>query len=314
LNILVTGSSGLIGTALVDRLLGEGHGVCRLVRGTRRDTDDTRGGDSIPAVIGWDPDGGTVDLDGLDRAGPFDGAVHLAGAGVGDRRWTDRRKETIRRSRTVSTRLLAGTLCRLAVRPPVLISASAVGYYGIRGDEQLTEDSPAGTGFLAELCQAWEAAAEPAAECGIRTVRLRTGIVISGTGGALGKQLPLFRLGLGGRMGRGDQYRSWIALDDEVGAILHCLRDDALHGPVNATAPHPATDRELARSLGAALHRPAMLVVPATALRLALGREMAEELVLGGQYVLPAALQARGYQYAQPSLDQAVRAAVAPVD
>jgi len=312
MNILVTGSSGLIGTALVDRLLSEGHDVCRLIRGVPVDTDDTREGGPAATEVGWDPDGGTIDVDGLDRAGPFDGAVHLAGAGVGDRRWTDKRKEIVRMSRTVSTRLLAGTLSRLAVRPPVLVSASAVGYYGIRGDEQLTEASPAGTGFLAELCCAWEAAAEPAVECGIRTVRLRTGIVLSGTGGALGRQLRLFRLGLGGRMGRGDQYRSWIALDDEVGAILHCLRDDALHGPVNATAPHPATDRELARSLGAALHRPTMVVVPATALRLALGREMAEELVLGGQYVIPAALQSRGYRFVHPSLDQAVRAALAP--
>jgi hypothetical protein len=177
----------------------------------------------------------------------------------------------------------------------------------------LTEASTPGTGFLAEVCRAWEAAAEPAAQSGIRTVHLRTGVVISGTGGALGKQLPLFRLGLGGRMGTGQQYRSWIALEDEVSVILRCLGDTALRGPVNATAPHPVTDGDLARSLGAALKRPSVVAVPAVALRLALGREMAEELVLGGQRVLPAALQSVGYEFAHADLDGAVRAAITPV-
>jgi uncharacterized protein len=306
LNILLTGSSGLIGTALIDRLSGEGHRATRLVRGT-----PSHGGRAID--VGWDPDRGAIDVTGLERAGPFDGVVHLAGAGIGDKRWSAERKATILESRIESTRLLVDALGRLSTPPPTLVSASAVGWYGDRGDEMLTEASTPGTGFLAEVCQAWEAAAQPAAQLGIRTVHLRTGVVISGTGGALGKQLPLFRLGLGGRMGTGQQYRSWIALDDEVSVILRCLGDAELRGPVNATAPHPVTDGDLARSLGAALKRPSVVAVPAVALRVALGREMADELVLGGQRVLPAALQSVGYEFAHAHLDDAVRAALMPV-
>jgi uncharacterized protein (TIGR01777 family) len=305
LNILLTGSSGLIGTALVDRLLSEHHEVTRLVRSV-----PARGSRAVDVT--WDPDRGAIDLSGLEQAGPFDGIVHLAGAGIGDKRWTTARKLVILRSRTEGTRLLVDAIGRLSDRPAVLVSASAIGFYGDRGDEALTETSTTGTGFLAEVCRAWEAEAQPAVGCGVRTVVLRTGIVLSGTGGALGRQLPLFRLGLGGRMGGGRQYRSWIALEDEVGAILHCLEDDSVHGPVNATAPHPATDSELAKALGAVLHRPTALAVPAAALRLALGREMADELVLSGQRVLPAVLQSRGYQFAHPELGEAVRSALAP--
>ncbi len=182
---------------------------------------------------------------GLERTGPFDGVVNLSGAGIGDRRWSADRKRVILDSRTDATRLLVDTLLRLSLRPPVLVSASAVGFYGDRGDEELTEASDGGTGFLADVCRAWEATARPAADGGIRTVLLRTGFVLSRHGGALGKQLPLFRAGLGGRMGSGRQYRSWITLEDEIGAVLHCLADDGLSGPVNATAPTPATDAEL---------------------------------------------------------------------
>jgi uncharacterized protein len=306
LNILLTGSSGLIGTALIDRLSGEGHRVTRLVRGPHS-------GGGMTVDVGWDPDRGAIDVAGLERVGPFDGVVHLAGAGIGDKRWSAERKATILESRIESTRLLVDALGRFSTPPPTLVSASAVGLYGDRGDETLTEASTPGTGFLAEVCQAWEAAAQPAAQLGIRTVHLRTGVVISGTGGALGKQLPLFRLGLGGRMGTGQQYRSWIALDDEVSVILRCLGDAELRGPVNATAPHPVTDGDLARSLGAALNRPSVVAVPAVALRLALGREMAQELVLSGQRVLPAALQSVGYEFAHADLDDAVRAALTPV-
>jgi hypothetical protein len=310
LNILLTGSSGLIGTALIDRLSGDGHRATRLVRGAPVRGAPARGGRTVD--VSWDPDRGAVDVTGLERAGPFDGVVHLAGAGIGDKRWSADRKAIILESRIESTRLLVDALGRLSAPPPVLVSASAVGWYGDRGDEMLTEASTPGTGFLAEVCQAWEAAAEPAAQSGIRTVHLRTGVVISGTGGALGKQLPLFRLGLGGRMGTGQQYRSWIALEDEVNVILRGLGDAGLSGPVNATAPHPVTDGELARSLGAALNRPSVVAVPAFALRLALGREMADELVLGGQRVLPAALQSVGYEFAHAHLDGAVRAALTP--
>jgi hypothetical protein len=303
-NTLVTGSSGLIGTALVDRLLASGQ-VTRLVR------DEPAPG-SRTVDVRWDPAAGTVDRAGLEQAGPGDGVVHLAGAGIGDRRWTRTRKQVVLESRTASTHLLVDTLCRLSPPPAVLVSGSAVGYYGDRGDEELSETSSAGTGFLADVCRAWESEAGPAAAAGIRTVLLRTGIVLSRAGGALGRQLPLFRLGLGGRTGSGRQFRSWITLEDEVGAIEHCLGDPGVSGPVNATAPHPATDAELAAALGAALHRPAAIPVPAAALRLVLGSEMAGQLVLGGQRVLPDVLQARGYRFAHPELDEAVRSVLTP--
>ena len=197
-------------------------------------------------------------------------------------------------------------------RRPCWSSASAVGFYGDRGDEELTESSTTGTGFLATVCRAWEAETVPAVDAGLRTVLLRTGIVLSRRGGMLGRLLPLFRLGLGGRTGTGEQFRSWITLTDEIGAIVHCLGDNGVAGPVNATAPAPATDAELAHALGAALHRPTALAVPAPALRLLLGADMADELVLGGQRVLPAVLSARGFEFAHADLDAAVRAVLDP--
>jgi uncharacterized protein (TIGR01777 family) len=307
MNILITGSSGLIGRALVDRLRASDDTVTRLVR-------SERSGAPAPAGItdvSWDPAAGALDRQGLERAGPYDGVVNLAGAGVGDRRWSPARKRLVLDSRVAATSLLVGALLRLPTPPPVLVSASAVGYYGLRGDEELTETSSSGSGFLASLCRAWEGAATSEIGRGIRTVFLRTGIVLSGHGGALGKQLPLFRLGLGGRMGSGAQYRSWISLDDEVGAILHCLTDQAVVGPVNATAPNPATDAELARALGSVLHRPTVLAVPSAALRLALGAEMADELILGGQRVLPTVLESRGYAFAHTELGEALRSVLA---
>jgi uncharacterized protein len=298
-NVLVSGSSGLIGSALANRLTAEGHTVVRLVRAPVA-------AGSATGRVSWDPEAGTIDSPVLEQAGPYDAVVHLAGAGIGDTRWSPARKQLIADSRTRSTGLLTDSLVAMSVRPPVLISASAVGVYGIRHDEQLTEASSTGTDFLAGVCRAWEEAAAPAAIGGIRTVLLRSGIVLSRTGGALAKQLPLFRLGLGGRMGSGRQFRSWITLDDEINVILHCIRQVDLSGPVNATAPVPATDRELAKALGRALHRPAVLAVPAPALRAVLGKEMAEELVLGGQRVLPAVLTARGFTFAHPELCEAV--------
>jgi uncharacterized protein len=298
--LLVTGAGGLIGTALVERARREGHTVTRLVR---NGSSPSRG----TAAVTWAPEQGQIDVSALERAGPFDGVVHLAGAGIGDRRWSADRKRTVLDSRTDSTRLLVDTLLRLSTAPPVLVSASAVGIYGDRGDEELTEASTTGTGFLADVCRAWETAAHPAADAGIRTVLLRTGIVLSRRGGAWGKQLPLFRVGLGGRMGSGDQFRSWITLDDEIGAIVHCLSDGGPSGPVNATAPAPSTDAELAGAIGTVLHRPTRLVVPASGLRLLLGAEMANELVLGGQRVLPRVLLSTGYSFAHPKPPGAVR-------
>jgi uncharacterized protein (TIGR01777 family) len=214
-------------------------------------------------------------------------------------------------SRVAGTQLLATTLAGLHRPPSVLLSGSAVGVYGDRGDEILTEDSPAGTGFLADLCLRWERATAAAEEVGIRVVHLRTGIVLARKGGALGKQLPLFRLGLGGRLGSGRQYTSWISVDDEVGAIEFALSAEALRGPVDLTAPSPVTNAELTAALGAALHRPAVLRVPAAFLRLALGREMADEMLLAGQRVLPAALDAAGYRFIHPEVADALGAVLA---
>jgi len=307
MRLLVTGSSGLIGTALVDAALARGDTVTRLVRGTSR----PRPGPAGITDVTWDPTSDKVDTATLVAAGPFDAVVHLAGAGVGDKRWSPARKTEILESRTRSTDLIARTVAALDPAPAVLVSASAIGYYGDRGDEQLTEESAAGTGFLAEVCVAWEDATAPAVASGIRTVLLRTGIVLSPTGGALAKQLPLFRLGVGGKIGSGHQYWSWITLDDEVAAILHCIDDASLSGPVNATAPHPATNAELTKALGAALHRPSFATVPAPALKLVLGPEMAADMVLASQRVVPAQLEHSGFTFRHPDLDGAVRSVVA---
>jgi len=304
MHLLVAGSSGLIGSALVDAALERGDTVTRLVRRTAPQAAAPPAG---VTDVSWDVDAGFVDLDRLAGAGPIDGVVHLAGAGVGDRRWSSTRKRVILDSRTRGTDLVARTVAALDPRPAALVSASAVGWYGDRGHDVLLESEPAGTGFLAGVCVAWEAATQPAEAAGIRTVHLRTGIVLSPTGGALARQLPLFRLGVGGRIGSGQQYRSWITLDDEVRAILHCLDDAGLSGAVNATAPSPATDAQLAAALGAALHRPAVVPVPAFALKLALGPEMAEDMVLASQRALPSRLTGSGFEFRHAELDEAVR-------
>ena len=303
MHLLVSGSSGLIGTALVEAALARGDTVTRLVRATSQ----TRPVPDGIIDVSWDPAHGTLDTAALEAAGPFDGVVHLAGAGVGDKRWSPARKREIIDSRTRSTDLLARAIAALTPVPPVLVSASAVGYYGDRGEEILTESSAPGAGFLAGVCTAWEAATEPATIAGIRTVLLRTGIVLSASGGALAKQLPLFRLGVGGRIGSGRQYRSWITLDDHVAVILHCLGTAGLTGPVNATAPRPATDAELATAIGHALHRPSFLAVPSPVLKLVLGPEMAADMVLSSQRVLPDKLERSGFTFHHADLDEAVR-------
>jgi uncharacterized protein len=290
--IVVTGSSGLIGRALVARLTALGHEKVGLVRRT-----PGRG------EARWDPSSGQID------AGAFEGAgavVHLAGAGIGDRRWTAARKETILRSRVDSTSLVSATLAAMAHPPSVLVSASAIGYYGDRGDKELTETSGSGTGFQAEVCRAWEGATAAAASAGIRVVHLRSAVVLSAGGGALGRQLPLFRAGLGGTLGSGRQWFSWISLDDEVDVILRAVEDASLIGAVNASAPAPVTNRDFTKALGRALHRPAVLRVPPVALRLAFGRQLADELLLGSLRVLPGRLSEAGYVFENPTVDSAL--------
>jgi hypothetical protein len=294
LHIAVTGASGLLGRTLVPFLTTGGH---RVVTVSRR----ARG----PDQIGWNPDGGNLDPSALEG---LDAAVHLAGEPIGVR-WTAARKRRIRESRTRGTRLLAETLARLPRPPRVLVSASAVGIYGNRGDTMLTEDTPpdeARPDFLVEVAREWEAATEPARSAGIRVVHLRFGIVLSPAGGALGRMLPPFRLGLGGPLGSGQQWVSWIAIDDAVGAVHHSVMAESLAGPVNATAPEPVTGRALARTLGRVLGRPALLAAPGPALRLAFG-EMAQAALLGSQRVLPTRLLASGYRFRYPSLEPALR-------
>jgi uncharacterized protein (TIGR01777 family) len=315
-NVLVTGSSGLIGSALLKRLAAGGHRVTRLVRKAGGNPESTvparpaQGGAPVTEVH-WDPSQRVIDLEGLEAVGPFDGVVHLAGAGIGDKRWSPARKRVVLDSRTDSTALLVSSLVQLAPRPPVLISASAVGYYGDGGDRELTEDSPQGAGFLAELCGSWEGAAEPAITAGIRTVNLRSGIVLSRSGGVLAKLLPLFKLGLGAKLGAGTQYQSWVALDDEVDVILRALVDGSVVGPLNVTSPRPATGAELSAAIARVVHRPCFFTVPKTVLRLVLGSEMADEMLLTGQRAVPARLTSIGYDFTYPDLDDALRAVLA---
>jgi uncharacterized protein len=293
MKVLVSGATGLIGSALVERLAADGHQAVRLVRG------DPRPGDVV-----WDPKAGT--LAAADLAG-IEGVVHLAGAGIADHRWTDEYKREIRSSRLTGTDLLARTIAGLERPPAVLVSGSAIGIYGDRGDEVLDERSPHGTGFLVEVCEAWEAATAPAEDAGVRVAHIRTGIVLSPHGGALKQLLPLFKFGLGGKIGSGKQWQSWIALDDEVGAIVHLLTA-GVTGPVNLTAPNPVTNAELSEVLAHVLHRPRFPFVPAFGPKLLLGTELAENLVLTGQQVLPGVLQASGYRFAFEQLEPALRA------
>jgi len=236
-----------------------------------------------------------------------DAVVNLAGESIFRRRWSAAGRVRIASSRTRGTAALAGALAGLAARPAVMVSASAVGYYGDRGDQELTEEDGPGDGFLAGVCRAWEGATSPAADAGIRVVLLRTGIVQSPTGGALRAQLPVFRLGLGGRLGPGTQYVSWISLDDEVGAILHALTEESLRGAVNASAPGAVTNAEYTATLGRALHRPAVLRVPPFALSAALGADKAREMLLFSQRARPARLTGTGYRFAYPELAPALR-------
>ena len=295
MDIAITGASGLIGTPLVAKLTAEGHRVLRLVRSTH----PTAGGSDTSA---WDPVEGTIDAAALEG---IDAVIHLAGAGIGDKRWTDEQKRILRTSRTLGTGLLARTLAGLDRPPGHLLSGSAIGYYGDTGDRATDESGPAGSDFLSGICVDWEAAAQPAIDAGIATTFLRTGIVLSPDGGALGKQLLPFKLGLGGRAGSGRQYQSWISIDDELGAIGFLLAHPELTGPVNLTAPDPVTNAEFTKALGKALHRPTT-VLPMFGPRLLFGRELADTLLLSSQRIVPGVLSAAGYPYAHPDLAEAL--------
>ncbi len=294
MRIAVTGSHGFIGSALVPFLTTGGHHVTRLVRRTPKPGQPE---------VRWDPATGAIDPPGLEGV---EAVIHLAGESLVSGRWTAERKVLLRDSRVVGTRRLCESLARLTRPPKVLVCASAIGYYGDRGEEPLDETSPTGRGFLAELCQAWEAATAPAAARGIRVVNLRIGIVLSPAGGALGKMLTPFRLGLGGPLGSGRQVMSWIAMDDLIGAFHQALMTETLSGPVNAVAPQPRTNREFTTTLGRVLRRPAILPAPAVALHLLLG-ELADEALLSSAHVRPAKLVSSGYTFRCPELEGALR-------
>jgi uncharacterized protein (TIGR01777 family) len=294
--VAVTGSHGLIGSALVERLTRDGDKVIRLVRRAP----------SAPDEVSWDPEAGTIDGPSLEGV---DAVVHLAGEGVGERRWNREQKARILDSRVRGTDTLVSALASLADKPAVLVSGSAIGFYGDRGDELLTEDSRPGEGFLTDVVLAWEAAAAPAADAGIRVVCARTGVVLSRRAAVLKRQLPLFRMGLGGRIGSGRFWMSWVSIDDEVGALLHCIREPALSGPVNIVAPNAVTNAEFTKALGRAVHRPTVLVVPRFGLNLMLGRELADNL-LASQRIAPTKLEASGYRFVHPTIEGALRAVV----
>ena len=293
----VSGAGGLIGSALAPALRADGHRVISLVRRAPRPGED---------ALGWDPSSGALTPAGSVVADAF---VHLAGDPIVGLRWTAEKKRRIRESRVTATRLLVQTLTRLPKPPAVLVCASGIGYYGSRGDGVLTEDSRVGTGFLADLARDWEAATAPAMARGIRVVNLRIGVVLSAKGGALATMLTPFRLGLGGVIGDGAQWMSWISFDDVIGVFRHVLERDELRGPVNAVAPTPVTNAEFTRTLGRVLGRPTVMPLPAFAARLALG-EMADELLLTSQRVLPARLEASRYAFRHPTLEGALRAAL----
>ncbi len=300
MNIAVTGATGLIGSALVPALRRDGHTVRVLVRRPPRDNFE----------ISWDPGAGMLDpaaLTGLDAV------VHLAGVGVGDHRWTDSYKRQILDSRVAGTTLLADALAGLDGPPRVLLSASAVGWYGDTDDRVVDESAPPGTGFLAEVTAAWEAATAAAEQAGVRVCHLRSGVVLAARGGALARQLPLFRLGVAGRLGSGRQWLSWLTLADEIAAIGFLLTADAVHGPVNLTSPEPVTNAAFTRALSSTLRRPAILPVPAVALRVVLG-DFADEGVLVSQRVIPQVLTEAGFAFSQPDIHTALHAVIANAD
>lgn len=298
--VLVTGGTGLVGSKLLPALAADGHPLSLLTR--------SKAGGSIAiegvARVAWDPEHGQIDGSGLEGV---DAVVHLAGDGIATGRWTRAKKQRIRDSRVEGTRLLCETLAGMKRRPKVLVSASAIGYYGHRGDSMVDEQALPGHGFLPEVSDAWEQATRPAAEAGIRVVNLRIGIVLSRDGGALQKMLLPFQLGLGGIVGHGGQYWSWVSLEDLVGIIRHALANDSLHGPVNAVAPGSVTNREFTKALGRVLRRPTLFPLPAVVARIMLG-EMADGLLLASTRVAPVRLMESGYRFQHPEIEGALRA------
>ncbi len=291
MRVAVTGASGLIGSALVTNLRNDGHDVARLVRHIATRDDE----------VSWNPQTGDIDIRSL--AG-VDAVVHLAGAGIADRRWTASYKKTIRDSRVLGTRTIATALAELDSPPAVLVTASAIGYYGDRGSWEIDESADKGTGFLSDVVSDWEAAASPARAAGIRVVHARTGNVVSSTGGALPRMMAIFRLGIGGRLGTGHQYWSFISLRDEVGALRALIDNGLISGPVNLVSPNAVTNRELTTALGRALHRPTVMPVPKFALSLVLG-ELANDAV-SSQRVIPAVLAESGFEFADPTVEAAL--------
>ncbi|UUV30490.1 TIGR01777 family oxidoreductase [Amycolatopsis roodepoortensis] len=293
MRVLIAGASGLIGTSLTTRLRRSGHEVVRLVRREERAADERR----------WDPPAGVIADGALDGV---DAVVNLAGAPLLPGRWSAARKQVLLDSRVEPTEVLAEAVAEHGI--PVLVNASAVGYYGDAGPSLVDETSPVGSGFLAELCTAWEGATETAATAGARVVRIRTGLVLAREGGLLDVLRPLFRLGLGGKLGDGKQYMPWISLDDEVGAIVFALENESLSGTVNLSGPQPATNAAFTKALGRAVHRPAIWKVPGFAMKIALG-QAAEEMALFGQRAMPRVLEEAGYAFRHPTLEDALAAA-----
>ena len=295
MRVAIAGSTGLIGTALVSVLRQGGHDVRRLVRRPPRTPDERA----------WDPSAATMDAHALEGV---DAVVNLCGSAMGNRRWSGEVKQAIRDSRIDPTEVLAAAVAEHRV--PVLVNASGVGYYGDTGAHEVDERSPMGSGFLAQVCHDWEAATAAAEQAGARVVRVRTGLVISPSGGLMSQLKPLFAMGLGGKLGSGEQYMPWISLDDEVGGIRFALEHDTLSGPVNFSGPDPVTNAEFTRIVGEAMHRPTPMVVPGFALRLVRGAELVDEMVLTGQRAVPAVLLEHGYPFQHPTLPAALAAAL----
>lgn len=292
MDVVVSGATGLVGSALSKELEDKGHKVIVLSR-SKPSSDDT---------IRWDPSRGQIDASRLEGV---DAVVHLAGENIVGR-WTPEKKRRIRDSRVQGTRLLAETIAGLSEKPRAMVCASAIGYYGDRGNELLREESEPGGAFLSEVVKEWEAAAAPAREAGVRVANLRFGVVLSAEGGALGTTLPIFKLGLGGKVGSGRQWWSWVALDDVAGAIIHALENESVEGPVNVVAPNPMTNAEYTKVLGDVLNRPTLFPLPAPAARAMLG-EVADELLLASARVEPAKLKETGYEFRYPELEDALR-------